>query len=281
MTTPTTPQTTNASQPTAKDLEGAFVWHEMMAPDVDAARAFYTAVFGWGIEMFTSPEGEYPMWTVGGMPRGGFAPLTDEMRKRGAPPHWITYIGVADVDAKAAEATGLGARVLHGPEDIPDVGRFAVLQDPQGAHICMLASSTPMPVPMGSAVPVGDTSWHELWTTDTAAAYEFYTKLFGWRSAGEFSDPAIGVYRMFGLGEADLGGIAQLTKEMEGVPPNWLPYFHVDDLEGAIERVKANGGKILVGPMEVPGGDRIAQCFDAGGGAFALHAPAAAAPSPQ
>ena len=274
MSQPTSPLT---GTPVSKaDVAGQFVWHDFMTPSVAEARAFYTSVLGWGIEMWGGEEG-YAMWTVNGQPRGGFGPFTDEMRTQGVPAHWLTYIGVADVDAKVAEAVRMGATTVHGPEDIPDVGRFAILRDPQGAHFSVFASNQPMPVAMGAAVPVGDTSWHELWTTDTAAAYEFYTKLFGWRSAGEFADPNIGVYRMFGLGEADLGGIAQITAEMEGMPPNWLPYFRVSDLEEAIVRVKANGGKILVGPMEVPGGDRIAQCLDAQGGSFALHGPRASA----
>lgn len=120
-------------------------------------------------------------------------------------------------------------------------------------------------------VITGDASWHELWTSDPQAGYDFYVQLLGWESAGEFEDPTIGVYRMFGRNGQPLGGVTQLMPGMKDVPPNWLPYFRVDDLDAAVASVTDNGGAILVGPMDVPGGDRIAQCLDAMGGPFALH----------
>lgn len=263
MTTPaTTPQTT----PTAHASRGQFVWHDYMTPDVEKAKAFYGAVLGWDAQEWGDTG--YQMWTVDGTPRGGYGPFDERMRAAKVPPHWITYITVPDVDAYAAEAKGMGA-TLAMTEDIPEVGRIAMMQDPQGAWFTLFKPIDTMG--RTDAVPVGDVSWHEHWGTDTAAAYDFYTKLFGWESAGEFSDPAIGVYRMFGRNGLPLGGMATLMPEMQGVPPHWLPYFRVANLDEAIERVKANGGQLLSGPMEVPGGDHVAQCFDALGGAFALH----------
>jgi len=266
MTTPTT--TPQAATPTsAAPRRGQFVWHDYMSPDAGKAHAFYQAVFGWGSEEWK--DAGYRMWTASGAPRGGYALLPAELQSEGIPPHWLSYISVPDVDASAAEATAMGATIVAGPEEVPDVGRLTVLADPQGAVFSIFTSTA------GEATddraPVGDMSWHELWTTDNAAAYDFYTKLFGWESAGEFSDPQIGVYRMFGRNGVPLGGMATILPQMEGMPPNWLPYVRVTDLEAAVERVKANGGQVIVGPMEVPGGDRVAQCIDALGGAFAMH----------
>lgn len=267
----TTPAATQQPDPSSQSTRGQFIWHDYMAPDVAEAQAFYTAVFGWGIQEW--PEFAYWMWTIDGEPRGGFAAFDDRLRSAGVPPHWMTYVAVADADATAAQAKALGARTVLPAEDIPDVGRFVAVQDPQGAWFQLFTPSGG--ADRGDVSPVGDVSWHELWTTDNEAAYAFYTTLFGWESAGEFADPSFGVYRMFGRNGVALGGMSPLLPAMKDVPPHWLPYFRVADLGAAIERVTANGGRIINGPMEVPGGDHIAQCLDPLGGSFALHQPAA------
>lgn len=272
MTTPTTnPQATSAPQQTtgsATAARGSFVWHEYISADMEAAQRFYTAVLGWGLTPFEGMP--YTMWTVSGVPRGGFGELTEDERKAGTRPFWLTMISVEDVDRATAEATAMGATVVTPPEDIPsDVGRFAILKDPQGARLCLFKSGSDMPHDDHAAV--GDASWHEIWTRDPDATHAFYMKLFGWESAGEFEDPAIGVYRMFGRGGLGLGGFAPITAEMGDMPARILPYFRVEDLNATIERVKANGGHVVVGPMEVPGGDHIAQCVDSLGGVFAIH----------
>ena len=271
MTTPASsspsPAVPTPSAPLA-ERRGRFVWHDYMTPDVAKAQAFYEAVIGWGAQDFGAFD--YRMFTMGGVPLGGYGPFTDDMRAAGTPPHWISYVGVEDVDAAARDAEALGARILAA-EDIPQVGRFAIMRDPQGAYISLYRGDVEMPEP---AEPMtGDVSWHELWVPDNVAAQAFYAKLFGWESAGEFEDPQIGVYRMFGRRGMPLGGMATLLPEMKDVPPNWLPYFKVDDLDAAVGRARREGGTVIVGPMEVPGGGRVAQCFDSLGGAFALHQP--------
>ena len=267
-----TPSDTSAASPQADDsraVRGRILWHDMMTPDVGASHRFYSAVLGWGAQEWNDAGTPYTMWTVQGEMRGGYGPLPHELTAQGVPPHWITYFGVSDVDAAVADAESRGAR-RHFAQDIPEVGRIAMLQDPQGAWFALFRPTTVM-ADSGTTAPVGDASWHELWTNDPAAAYDFYVHLLGWESAGEFEDPAIGKYRMFGRGGVPLGGVTMLLPEMKDVPPNWLPYFHVDDLDAAVGRATEHGGSVLVGPMEVPGGDRIAQCLDALGGAFALH----------
>lgn len=272
MTTPATkPQATSTPQPSAgaaPGVRGSFVWHDYITTDIEAAKKFYTTVLGWGTEQF--PGMPYTMWTASGAPRGGFGDLPEEERKAGARPYWLTSIAVEDVDRAAGEATALGATIVNPPEDIPGgVGRFAILNDPQGARFCLYKSGTAMA--HDDNAPIGDASWHEIWSRDPDGSHAFYMKLFGWESAGEFEDPTIGVYRMFGRGGIGLGGFAPITADMGDVPPHVLPYFRVEDLTAAVERVKANGGHVIVGPMEVPGGDHIAQCMDPLGGVFAIH----------
>lgn len=160
------------------------------------------------------------------------------------------------------------AKVLTAPMDIPEVGRFAVISDPQGAAIAIF---TPQDSPPGHDVPnVGDISWHELTTTDHAKAYDFYQQLFGWEKRGDFDMGAMGVYQTYGRGEQTLGGMWTAPADLP-MPPNWLYYIRVANVDDAAERVKALGGRVLNGPMDVPGGDRIAQCMDPQGAAFAVH----------
>ena len=108
-------------------------------------------------------------------------------------------------------------------------------------------------------------------TTDAAAAKKFYSETFGWRDTESFDMGPMGTYHMFGRHLGSLGGMFKIPKEMGEVPPHWLLYFRVPNVDAKAEEVKANGGKILNGPMDVPGGDRVVTCMDPQGAAFALH----------
>lgn len=248
------------------DAKGRFVWHDLMTPDTSGAQAFYKAIAGWGTQPWDGPQ-PYTMWTTpgGGMVGGvmGLPASTD------APPHWLAYVSTPDVDATAAEATALGAQVIAGPEDIPNVGRFAVLTDPQGAAFAVYTSSNPAPASDGPAQP-GEFSWHELATTDPDAAWRFYQALFGWKETSSMDMGEMGSYRMYGIGAAPFGGIFRQPPEMPG-PPAWLHYIRVDDVHRVVEVIKAQGGQIVLGPIEVPGGDWIAQGLDPQGAMFAIH----------
>lgn len=158
--------------------------------------------------------------------------------------------------------------MLHGPADIPGVGRFAAIQDPQGAVLCLYRSLAGEWQPHREALP-GEFSWHELATTDPEAAWAFYAALFGWTQSGSFDMGESGTYRLFGVEGRQLGGV---YRSAPGQPPAaWLLYVRVADVRAAIERVQSSGGKMLYGPIEVPGGDQVAVCLDPQGAAFALH----------
>jgi len=260
---------------------GRFVWYDLMTPDPDSATEFYTKVAGWGATPWDGGEardgGEpYMMWTAGEKPIGGKKKLPEEAQARGAPPHWLAYVTVPDTEAVIERTKELGGSVLTPSTTMEGVGTFAVLRDPQGATF---SPFTPEDGPDGEveAPGLGDFSWHDLATTDYEAAFAFYNEVFGWKKTEETDMGEMGVYQMFGP-ETDVGfSYGGMYSQAAGypAPPHWLHYIMVRDIDAALARVTELGGQILNGPMEVPGGDMIAQCMDPQGGAFALHAPKA------
>jgi hypothetical protein len=251
------------------DYRGRCLWYELMSTDPPAAKAFYSKVMGWGTEPVKDASPPYEMFKCGATPLAGLMELPEDARKMGAPPHWISYVGTPDIDKTFALATKLGARAHVPPRDIPNVGRFAVMADPQGATFAAYTPAT-LPAEQTGAPRVGEFSWHELVTTDHAAAFGFYQSLFGWEKTGEHDMGPMGLYQMFGRKGFTLGGMFNKPKEMP-FPPHWLFYVRVGEVNQAAETVKALGGKVLNGPMEVPGGDQIVQCLDPQGAMFALH----------
>ncbi|MBM4183910.1 MAG: VOC family protein [Gemmatimonadetes bacterium] len=247
---------------------GRFVWHELNTTDPAAGERFYRALTGWGMQAFEQMP-SYRMWTDDGVPQGGLMLLPDEAKKMGAPAHWLSYAGVPNVDASVRLASSLGGRALVAPQDIPGGGRFAVLADPQGAVFALHASSQPMAPE--SAPKVGEFSWHELATTDPDAAWRFYESLFGWKKMEAMQTP-MGLYQMFGRGAFMYGGI--YTKPAASpASPNWLAYIKVASVDAATPKATSLGGRILAGPMDVPGGDRIVMCVDPQGAAFSRCTP--------
>jgi uncharacterized protein len=254
------------------EIRGRFVWHELMTTDPQAAAAFYSKVLPWK----TQPSGmpDYTLWVAGKTQAGGLMAQPESARQSGAPPSWLVYIGTPDVDATAATAQRLGGKVLRAPADIPTVGRFAVLSDPQGAAFAVF---TPSGSPAGGG-PATDFSWHELATSDPQGAVAFYSELFGWSRGPAHDMGPSGIYQLIEHGGAQVGGIYKLMDVSK--PAHWLTYIRVASADRAAAAAKAAGGQVTQGPMEVPGGSRVAQILDPQGGAFAVHElakPAAAA----
>ena len=256
------------------DYRGRFVWHELLTTDTKAAGAFFSKIIGWKTKPWGNDQ-SYTLFVSGDRQLAGLMALPDEAKKMGAPPSWLTYIGTPDVDGTARLATSLGGALLKAPEDIPGAGRFAVLQDPQGATFGIYKSNQPAGP---DAVPAaGDFSWHELATTDAKAAFNFYQQLFGWEETSAMDMGEMGVYQMFGQTRQGrtLGGLFNKPSQMPG-PPAWLAYIKVADARTSAEAIKKAGAKVINGPMEVPGGDWIAQGMDQQGAMFAVHSAAAA-----
>jgi predicted enzyme related to lactoylglutathione lyase len=245
---------------------GRFVWHELAVPSQDAAQSFYLKVTPWKTEPWDhSPD--YTLLTNEGTPLGGIAELTKDLAARGVPPHWLPYVSVYDVDACARQAVALGGQLRMGPKEVPNIGAWAVIADPQGAALGIYEPANPRP-PAGPP-GVGDFSWHELTASDYKAAAEFYRAMFHWERISDYDMGEMGMYSMFGQRGETYGGMFNRSSTMP--PPNWLSYVRVGDVKSVAERVKQLGGTVLNGPMEVPGGDWIAQCLDPQGAAFALH----------
>ncbi len=267
------PQMSGSAPAPVPSIRGRFVWHELMTTDVAGAKAFYTKALGWGTQKFDGPF-DYTMWTLSEAPIGGLMELPEKARQAGVPPHWLASIGTPNVDETVARTSALGGKVLAPAFDIPNVGRYAVLADPQGAAFAVYTPS--MEYPPEADANVGEVSWHELLTTDFEAGFRFYADLFGWEKTTAMDLGPMGTYQMYGRGGREYGGMFNKPADMPA-PPHWLLYVRVPDVNTSVEQIKALGGQILNGPMEVPGGDLIAQCLDPQGAAFAIHSKAAKA----
>lgn len=248
------------------DIRGRFVWHELMTTDPQAAVAFYSKVLPWKAQPSGMPD--YTLWVSGKTMTGGLMAQPDSARQAGAPPSWLVYLGTPDVDGTAAAAERLGGKVLKSPADIPNVGRFAVLADPQGAAFAIFK---PGAAPEGGGSS-SYFSWHELATSDQQGALGFYSELFGWSRGPAHDMGPAGTYQLIEHGGAQVGGVYKVMDASKA--PHWLTYIAVKSVDRAAAAAKAAGGRVTQGPMEVPGGSRIAQIVDPQGGAFAVHEPA-------
>jgi len=246
---------------------GRFCWYELLTTDPDAAPDFYGQIAGWSTEAWDGAGEPYTMWMNGETSIGGLMQLPEKAVQDGAPPHWLVHISTPDLKATTEKAKGLGAAVLHEAQ-VPTVGEIAIIKDPQGAVFSVYRPTAETPGHDGPAA-VGEFSWHELPTDDWEAAWDFYSELFGWVKTDAMDMGDMGMYQMYGRGAHPLGGMFRRPAE---VPVSaWLFYIRVPDVNEAVEKVKELGGTLLNGPMEVPGGDLIAQCLDPQGVAFAVH----------
>lgn len=267
MATTATPATGTA----AVGTRGRFVWHELMTTDPKAAQDFYKEVVGWKTSSMEGSDMQYDFWLAGDTPDtaiGGLMAMPPGAAEMGAPPSWLAYIEVPDTDATVDQAVKLGGKVLMPAKTVEQAGRFAVLQDPQGAVFAVITSAMPLQ-PETDPQP-RQFSWHELTTTDQAAAIKFYEQLFGWEKKSEFDMGDMGIYYMFGRDRFTYGGM--MTKTPQGPGTYWLHYVRVaDTADAAVERAKKAGGKVIMGPIDVPGDDRVAILTDPQGATFAVH----------
>jgi predicted enzyme related to lactoylglutathione lyase len=250
---------------------GRFVWQELMTDDTAAASAFYSKLLGWHVHG-SGGDPAYTEFNVGAKGVAGMMKMPDSAKSMGAKAMWMPYITVDEVDPAVKEIEGLGGKVIRPANDIPHVGRFAVVSDPQGAVFAVFkpnaapatASATPQP---------GEFSWMELATTDHEAAITFYSKVFGWEAIHRHDMGPMGTYLIFGSEGVQRGGMFKMGPN-HGTHPYWLPYAAVADADASAKVVTASGGHVINGPMDVPDGGRIAQLTDPGGVLFAVHAQA-------
>lgn len=252
-------------------MAGQFFWHELITTDVKAARKFYTDVVGWTAQDAGVPGQDYTVLNARGQGVGGMFRISEEMASHGARPAWMGYIAVDDVDAMAAKVKREGGKMHREPFEIPGVIRLGLAADPQGAAFYIakgLRADAPPPLPAGTPGSVG---WNELMAVDWQAAFAFYEKLFGWTKDQPVDMGPMGTYQLFAAGGPAIG--AMMNKPAALPIPFWGYYFNVPSIDAGTEKIKAGGGKILNGPMEVPGGQWVVQAMDPQGAAFNLVAP--------
>jgi predicted enzyme related to lactoylglutathione lyase len=248
---------------------GRHVWSELMTTDVKGAEDFYKKVVGWTAEPFPNSPNPYIQFKRSG--GAGAAGLMERPRDMNMPPFWSMYIAVPDLDEATKHAKRLGGSELSEVIHVPTVGRMQMLKDPQGAAFYVIQPE-PRDNPPDREPEAGEASWIELMTTDAPAAMQFYQELFGWQPGEAMDMGEMGKYHVFNRGSRMMGGMMNKPPAMAQVPPNWGIYFMVPDINAAAERVKANGGQILNGPIQVPGGTWILNAVDPQGAAFSLHA---------
>jgi predicted enzyme related to lactoylglutathione lyase len=258
--------------------QGRFIWQELLCNDTGAAANFYARILSWKAQPF-SPGSPYMVFmSKGGKQLAGAMNLSDEARARGTPAHWRGYVGVADVDAVLAQALRLGARVLEPAQDMPGVGRVAMLADPEGA---ILGLYRPMSEAGGSGAGDSGFAWSELAARHRESALAFYQQLFGWELRPPMEMSGGMRYQTFGLGGQDFGGCYTIPAERP-MPPSWCFYASSDSADEVAGKVVAGGGTIVAGPMTITGGGRIVQFLDPQHAMFAVHSmPRAAAPQPK
>ena len=257
---------------------GAFIWYELITPDPKGAKAFYDSVVGWDMDAEAAPGPvEYRMIKRSdGGNAGGVLRLNDDMASHGARPVWLGYVNVDDVDATVVSIEQAGGKVMMGATDIPTVGRIAMVTDPQGAPFYVMK---PIP-PAGQEDKASDAfsvdqpqhvRWNELSTSDPDAAIDFYTRHFGWSQEGEIPMGEMGAYRFI---QHNGVGIGAVMRKMPEMPVSlWSYYIGVDDIDRATSAIESRGGKILHGPMEIPGGEYALNAMDPQGAAFGLVGP--------
>jgi len=246
---------------TVETAVGRFVWHDHISGDPAAASGFYGELLGWEIEVWKPGEMDYPMIKVGEQTHGGFGPA-----QGGAPPHWLAHVIVDDVDAAVGRVEAAGGRIVAPAMDIPEVGRMAVVADPQGAILSLFAPAGEAPASQGVFV------WDELMTTDVESAKRFYAEVVGWESRNMDMGQGI-IYTMFSSGGSDRAGGMTTPPQAEGTPPNWMTYLGTDNVDATAEKAKSLGANIMMEPFDVPTVGRLAVLADPTGAAVGLFRP--------
>lgn len=255
---------------TTANPHGSFIWYELLTSDLDAAADFYGDLIGWTAADSGQPDMDYRIFSADGVGVAGLMKLPDGAAQAGMRPGWLGYIGVDDVDAAVADITGAGGSVHMPAMDIANVGRIAMVADPQGVLFYVMRGASPE-ASTAFAQQSGHCAWNELSTSDQAGALAFYTGRFGWRKGDVMPMGEMGDYQFIDHGGGMIGAI--MTRPAEGPPPGWRFYFQVPDIDVATATLKRGGGIVHAGPMEIPGGEFAVVASDPQGAGFGLVGP--------
>jgi len=237
---------------------GTFSWVDLQTSDPEAAKVFYSGLFGWDYD--DVPVGDGAVYSMAQLQGHSVAALGGR-QDESIPPHWNCYVTVADVDASAARAAELGATLLAEPFDVFDAGRMAIFQDPQGAVLSIWQANETIGAELVN-VP-GALTWNDLISPDVAGSAAFYRDLFGW----DIQELAPGEYWSIANGANRNGGMMPMPP---GSHPAWNLYFAVDDVDATVARARELGGDTVMGPMDVPNGGRLAVLRDPQNAVFSV-----------
>jgi uncharacterized protein len=244
---------------------GNFCWCELVTSDQNAAKDFYTKLFGWTAnDQPMGPDQFYTMLELGGKTVGALYGMDSAQLGRGVPVHWNLYVSVESADDSAKLAESLGAKIVMPPFDVMDVGRMAAIQDPAGAAIALWQAKAHI----GASVidETGAFCWYELTVNDTDAAKAFYKGLFGWEAGGSEG------YTEWILDGKHIGGMMKILPERGEVPPMWTGYVSVANCDETSAKCTSNGGKVLVEPQDIQEGmGRFAIIQDPQGGVIGIY----------
>jgi predicted enzyme related to lactoylglutathione lyase len=250
-----------------KHAPGSFCWIELATTDQTAAKNFYSALFGWTPDDSPMGPGEfYTIFRLDGRDAAAGYTLRADQRAQNVPPHWMLYIAVESADQAAAKAQQLGGTVIAPAFDVMEAGRMAVLQDPTGAYFCVWQAGKNNGI--GIAGVEGTLCWADLSTSDVKRASEFYSGLFSWEIAAGENDKS--GYLHIKNGEHFIGGIPPSEYRQPGVPPHWLAYFWVNDVDASAAKAKQLGAKLLLDPTSIENVGRMAVVSDPQGAVFAI-----------
>lgn len=247
--------------------QGAPCWFELATPDQNAAKQFYTGLFGWTVsDTPMGPDEVYTTFKLNGRDVGAAFRLTEAMHAQGVPPHWGVYFSVTDVDSSAAKVKELGGTVLQGPFDVMEFGRMAVCQDPGEAVFQLWQAKSHSGA--GIFNENNAVGWSELASRDVPRVREFYAGLLGWDTKGAAGMPT---YIEFSAGGGEpRGGLLPMDDQWQGIPSHWGIYFRVADCDAIADRAKQSGATIMHGPFSVPNVGRMAMMRDPQGAMFSI-----------
>lgn len=256
-----------------ENRHGDFIWYELMTTDLDAAAEFYTGLLGWSFEDASNDNVEYRAFSGAAGQVGGFLGLTEEMTDGGARPTWLGYVGVDNLEATISAFTAGGGTVMFGPGEVPGVGPFAMVADPQGVPLYVIEDRSGESSPAFAAhdPTLGHCAWNELMTADPNAAKTFFEDVSGWVVGDTMDMGEMGSYDMLKAGEERDFIFGATMKKPEQMPVSmWNYYFRAADIDSACSFVKENGGQVINGPMEIPGGDFVFAGIDPQGAMFSV-----------
>jgi len=249
----------------AKPVPGNFCWTEVFLEDPARGKGFYGELFGWGSQEMPGSEGAYTMLHIGGKFVAGASKMPPALKKAGAPSHWLSHVFVTNPIEAVNKAKALGAKIIQEPMQVGP-GTVSMIEDPTGGMLALWSTKESMGTFLWGEP--NSLCWNELVTTDAAAATKFYVSLFGWKTEtwpmGGFT------YTVLKNGDVPVAGLMPQPKDMAGAPTSWTAYFAVTDCDATTKRAEKLGGKVCMGPQDIPNVGRFAILSDQEGAMFAV-----------